>query len=30
MLAPGAMPWYAPFETCPLPAAIEATWVPCP
>jgi hypothetical protein len=26
----GAMPRYAPFETWPLLAAMEATCVPCP
>ena len=28
--AAGAMPVYLPHETTPFPAAIEATWVPCP
>jgi hypothetical protein len=28
--APGAMPAFSPYESCPLPPMMPATWVPWP
>ncbi len=28
--APGATPVLSPLEAAPVPATVEATWVPCP